>query len=188
MPKMISKTNKLRATLLCATLFASASHAAEDVAFSDYDSPLSLQQKDVANDHYHFSGIVSLTGELHITLDMATPTQANGDIIAMQFIPDSDQRQKLPEVVKGPYSAPAKAIAIQLTDKQLYDVFGSERQWQQLSHGRDNVVRQRVSVMLQDFDVSVECDSRSYAATLESISTIYDKGLADNRDFDIGTC
>ncbi|MCH1918540.1 hypothetical protein L9G15_03725 [Shewanella sp. A3A] len=188
MPKIISRTTNLTAAICCAALFTFASHAAQDVTFSDYDSALSLQQKDVEHSRYHFSGPVTLTGELHISLDMETPTQASGDVIAMQFVPDQEELQKLPKVIKGPYSAPIKAIAVHLTDEQLYNVFGSERQWHQLSHGRDHLVRQRVSVMLRDFDVSVECDSRSYAANLDSISTIYDKSLADNRDIDIGTC
>lgn len=187
MPKKLSKISLSLLAFGGSLLLSSFASSADDVRFSDYQADLTLEQQQPEQSRYHFDGVVSLTGELQIQLDMSAPNQANGEIIASRFIPDEEQRQQLPEVVKGPYSAPAKAIAIHLSDEQLYNIFGSERQWHKLSHGRKTLVRQRVSVMFSEFDVSVECDSRSYAANVESISTIYDKALSA-QEFKLGTC
>jgi hypothetical protein len=156
-------------TLVSVAVFAQAPVSTR-LAFSNYASGLRLASYDQATGAFTFSGNMMLTGTLFVEFDESEPNQGDGFVNFEKFVPDKGYLSELPAVVSGPYAEPVTFLSLDATDTQLAAVFGGQRQFARLSHGRPSTVSRRVRVVLSDYTTEVECDSREYEAHVLSIS------------------
>ena len=174
--------------ILLFNIFAFQSYASEPAIFSKYSKALTLVEQNPELYRYRFNGPITIRGLLVIQLDMASPTQASGDIINIRIIPTPLARSKLPAIIHGRYTSSIDAIFIHLSDFQLNELFAGKENWQRLSHGTEILIKQPVEVTLNDFSTSVECDSRTYTATINTIAPITNKHVAALSKLDISGC
>jgi hypothetical protein len=145
------------------------------VEFSKYSPALTLISYDKKTDTFRFKGTIRLRGTLFVEFDMDTPKKANGDINFLRFVPDPDSAAQLPAVIGGFYPSPVRYVDLDVQREQIDTLFERE-QFVRLSHGTQPFVSRYVSVTLHSYDVTVECDSRTYIAQDVQIESVAKAG------------
>jgi len=153
------------ATLLALVFLLPA--LAQDSAFKFSKTPggLTLKDYDSKTATHLFEGKVVVTGTLIFEFDMASPTHANGEVNFAKFIPDASSLPKLPAVVSGAFATPIRYVSLEPADLALRDAFGVEEA-KRVSHGAQSNVSTRVKVTIHTFRTSIECDDRTYWASI----------------------
>lgn len=113
-----------------------------------------------------FTGQVSVTGEVVFRFDMLSETEI-GELMFADFIPDKKYADTFPQVVEGFYAKPLSNISLMNGEESLRKVF-TEDEIKQLSSESNGTISKQGVVLLYEYSVYVECDSRQYTAFLAS--------------------
>jgi hypothetical protein len=150
-------------------LLAPAVRADDQMLFSRYSTQFALRSYDEKTSTAYFDGQITMTGELQFSFD-APGSGKSGELLWTTFVPDPKARILLPQVIGGKLPAPIKQLLLRSQDDVLSMAFGPARAAEFL-HGSHATVTRRATVTLTDFWTSVECDHRSYGATILAIAS-----------------
>jgi hypothetical protein len=130
------------------------------------------------------SNDVSATGMLFVTFDVGMGNHTEGVLIG-RFVPDAKSLGRLPTVTTGEYPGPVKYISFELSGQALKALVGPAEA-ARLSHDWRRIVQVPVAAELKDYKAVVECDSRSYHATVASIKPLGEYRIASRDAAPIG--
>jgi hypothetical protein len=157
---------KRLATLLALGLAVPALAQDHGVTFSNLSKGLRLASYDAKTATHQFQGKVVVTGTVVFEFDMSSPSQASGDVNFAKFIPDASSIRKLPVVVSGTFAGPIRYVSLEPADLALKSALGTEEA-ARASHGTKPSLSARVKVTIRTYRTGVECDARTYWATIE---------------------
>ena len=157
---------RLLATLLTLAVVLPALAQDQAIRFSKTSGGLTLKSYDAETSTHLFEGKVVVTGTIVFQLDMASPTQASGDVNFAKFIPDASSVRKLPAVVSGAFAGPIRYVSLEPADVALRDALGADEA-KRVSHGTQSSVSARVKVLIHTYRTGIECDARTYWATID---------------------
>jgi len=127
---------------------------------------------------------ISGTGTLYLTFDVGMGNHAEG-VLFGRFVPDRDSLPHFPAVTSGTYPGPVTYITFKPTEQMLETLLGAAEA-ARLSQDRARIVRVPVTVVLKDYKPVVECDARSYHATVVSVKPLGHFQAASRDDAPIG--
>jgi hypothetical protein len=141
------------------------------VTFSNSSKELRLASYDAKTATHLFQGKVVVTGTVVFQFDMSSPSQANGDVTFAKLIPDASSIRKLPVVISGTFAGPIRYVSLEPADLALKGALGVEEAVR-ASHGTKPTLSARVKVTIRTFRTGVECEARSYWATIEPTDVV----------------
>lgn len=161
--------------LVCVACAASAQE--HSVTFSTYSHTLKLQSIDEKRSTAVFGGSVTATGTLFFEFDEGDAGTMVGVNFA-KFVPDRDSLHLLPSVIKGYYPGPVRYVLLEPADAVLIAAVGADEATR-LSHGTVRSTSLSVKVIMSKYTASVDCDARSYFASVVAVERL--------RDVQVGT-
>jgi hypothetical protein len=112
---------------------------------------------------------ISATGTIYLTYDMGI--EGFEGVLSGRFVPDADSLPNFSAVTSGDYPGPVAYISVRPSTKTLKMLVGPEEA-ARLSHDRLRIVTVPVRIALKHYKAIVECDARSYKASLVSVKPL----------------
>jgi hypothetical protein len=113
---------------------------------------------------------LSGTGALYLTYDVGMSQDLQGVLVG-RFVPDAGSLPRFPAVTTGRYPGPVSYITLRPTTQDLETLVGTD-ETDLLSHDTLRIVKIPVRIVLNHYEAVVECDARSYRATLVSVKRL----------------
>jgi len=157
--------------LFCASLFflmsaiTNAEESDEEI-FSQYSGEFTVANIYGSPRVTRFNGEVLVTGEMVFRFDQISETEM-GELMFADFIPDEEYISMFPQVEQGFYAKSLKSVSITNAVEALSKVFEGEA-LEKIKHSTSGVISNRGAVLLNEYSVFVECDSRQYTAHVVS--------------------
>jgi hypothetical protein len=130
------------------------------------------------------NAVISATGTLYLTFDIGMGNHTEG-VLMGRFVPDASSLGKFPAMNASDYPGSVSYITVRPSTKVLKAVVGAEEA-ARLSHDRMRIVQVPVQIVLGHYAPVVECDARTYRATLVSVKPIGKLQVAKRDDAPIG--
>ena len=124
------------------------------------------------------------TGTLYLTFDVGMGNHTEG-VLFGRFVPDRDSLPHFPAVTSGTYPGPVMYITVKPTKQMLKTLLGTAEA-ARLAQDRERIVRIPVALVLKDYKPVVECDARSYHATVVSVKPLGNSQVASRDGAPIG--
>ena len=163
--------NKLLQYLFCSILFflisaiTNAEESDEEI-FSQYSGVFTVANIYGSPRVTRFNGEVLVTGEMVFRFDQISETEV-GELMFADFIPDEEYVSMFPQVEQGFYAMSLKSVSIMNADEALSKVFEADV-LEKMKHSTSGVISKHGAVMLNEYSVFIECDSRQYTAHVVS--------------------
>jgi hypothetical protein len=113
---------------------------------------------------------IAATGTLYLTFDIGMGNHTEG-VLFGRFVPDASSLPHFPAVTSGEYPGPVRYISFRPTKRVLEVVVGATEA-ARLAHDRERIVQIPVRLVLTHYKAVVECDARTYHATLVSVKPL----------------
>jgi hypothetical protein len=127
---------------------------------------------------------ISATGAIYLTYDIGI--EGFEGVLSGRFVPDASSLPNFPAVTTGESPGPVTYITIRrLTTKVLESLVGTDEA-ARLSHDRMRIVKVPVRVVLKHYKGVVECDARTYRASLVSVRPLGSPEVASRDNSPIG--
>ena len=127
---------------------------------------------------------ISGSGTLYLTYDIGMGNGTEGVLIA-RFVPDAASLPHFPAVTTGEYPGPVSYISLMPTRQVLEAVVGTDEA-ARLMRDPMRIVQIPAQVVLQNYQAVVECDARTYNATLASVKPLGPYQVATRANAPIG--
>jgi hypothetical protein len=126
---------------------------------------------------------ISATGTIYVTYDIGI--EGFEGVLAGRFVPDAGSLPNFPAVTTGDYPGPVAYVSVRPSTKTLVMLVGPDEA-ARLSHDRMRIVKVPVRIVLKRYKAVVECDARTYKASLVSVKPLGGAEVASRDNSPIG--